>query len=269
MEVSNIKPGNPIWADLSTSDIETSKKFYGELFGWTFEGDADEYGNYTTAFLNGKRVAALYPYVAEMGGFANTWSVYLHTEDSQATAASVTEAGGTVALEPMHVAPYGWMGGFLSPGGEFVGSWQPESHPGFEVLAEPGAIAWLEALTKDFAASKAFYEKAFGWDVHMMADSDEFRYATLGDGPEAAAGLMDGSGFLPEEVPGFWQIYINVESVDETIAKLLELGGEVLEPAADTNFGRVAAVADSTGARFRLQQHIEGATYDADPSVAE
>ncbi len=264
VEVSNIKPGHPIWADLVSTNLEASKKFYGELFGWTYEGSEDEYGNYTTAFLNGKRVAALYPHVPEMGGVPNVWTVYLATTDIHETAAKVEAAGGTSLYPPMHVEPYGWMGGFQSPGGEMVGAWQPESHPGFEVLAEPGAIAWLEAITKNFDAAKCFYEAAFGWTTDIMSDTDEFRYATLERGPEAAAGLMDGSTFLDDAVPGFWQIYINVESVDETVAKLESLGGSVLEATAYTNFGRIAFVTDSTGARFRLQQHVEGATYEAD-----
>nr|WP_246361912.1 VOC family protein [Neomicrococcus lactis] len=123
---------------------------------------------------------------------------------------------------------------------------------------------WLEAITKDFGAAKTFYEAAFGWTTDIMSDTEEFRYATLERGDEATAGLMDGSMFLEDAVPGFWQIYINVESVDETVAKLESLGGSVVEAAADTNFGRIAFVTDSTGARFRLHQHVEGATYEPD-----
>lgn len=256
MEVSNIKPGHPIWADLSTSDLEASKKFYGELFGWTFEGSPEEYGNYTTAFKNGKRVAAMMPHVPDMGGVPNVWSVYLATENSAETAAKVAASGGTVAVEPMNVDPYGWMGIYQSPGGEFVGSWQPNTHPGFELLAEPGTFAWFEAITKDYDAAHSFYEGAFDWNIDVMSDTDEFRYATLGSGAEAAAGLMDGSMFLEDHLPGLWQVYINVENVDEAVAKVQELGGQVLEEAADTDFGRIAFVADSTGSRFRLHQEL-------------
>jgi predicted enzyme related to lactoylglutathione lyase len=196
------------------------------------------------------------PHVPDMGGVPNVWSVYLATENSAETAAKVAASGGTVAVEPMNVDPYGWMGIYQSPGGEFVGSWQPNTHPGFELLAEPGTFAWFEAITKDYDAAHSLYEGAFDWNIDVMSDTDEFRYATLGSGAEAAAGLMDGSMFLEDHLPGLWQVYINVENVDEAVAKVQELGGQVLEEAADTDFGRIAFVADSTGSRFRLHQEL-------------
>ena len=42
------------------------------------------------------------------------------------------------------------------------------------------------------------------------------------------------------------------EPIDALIAKIVELGGTVLEPAADTPYGRLAKAADPTGATFKL-----------------
>ncbi|XAZ30993.1 hypothetical protein AAHB34_18320 [Paenarthrobacter ureafaciens] len=36
-EVDRYKQGTPCWVDLSSTDIEVSKKFYRELFGWELE----------------------------------------------------------------------------------------------------------------------------------------------------------------------------------------------------------------------------------------
>src|SRR5262245_32908962 len=38
-------PGKFVWADLVTDDVAAARKFYGQLFGWTFR----DLGNYTIA----------------------------------------------------------------------------------------------------------------------------------------------------------------------------------------------------------------------------
>jgi predicted enzyme related to lactoylglutathione lyase len=38
--------GSPCWADLWTSDVEGSRRFYGELFGWEAQEPSPEFGGY-------------------------------------------------------------------------------------------------------------------------------------------------------------------------------------------------------------------------------
>ncbi|HWE56068.1 MAG TPA: VOC family protein [Acidimicrobiales bacterium] len=71
------------------------------------------------------------------------------------------------------------------------------------------------------------------------------------DGGEAA-GIMDAANFLPEGVASFWQIYFNVADTDESVAAITKAGGSVLEPAVDTPHGRMALMADPTGAAFKI-----------------
>ena len=49
--------GAPCWVDLFTSDPDQSRRFYGELFGWTVEEAGEEYGGYIN-FLQGRRAAS-------------------------------------------------------------------------------------------------------------------------------------------------------------------------------------------------------------------
>lgn len=63
---------------------------------------------------------------------------------------------------------------------------------------------------------------------------------------------MDAAGFLPEAVPAHWSIYFGVEDTDAALARVVELGGSVVQGAEDTPYGRLAAAADPTGARFKL-----------------
>ena len=51
--------GAPTWIDLSSSDTDRAKDFYGTVFGWTFESAGPGYGGYVNAFKDGQPVAGL------------------------------------------------------------------------------------------------------------------------------------------------------------------------------------------------------------------
>jgi predicted enzyme related to lactoylglutathione lyase len=182
------------------------------------------------------------------------WSVYLATDDAKATVDAAAAHGGQVIVPAMDIHELGTMAVVTDPGGAAIGMWQPGLHTGVNVLAEPGAPHWFELHTRDFAASVDFYRDVFGWDVHPVGDTPEFRYSTLFGGDQAAAGIMDASAFLPDGVPAHWAVYFNVPDADAALAKVVELGGAVVLPAEDTPFGRLAAATDVTGAMFKLCQ---------------
>jgi predicted enzyme related to lactoylglutathione lyase len=245
--------GAPCWTDLSTTDLPRAKKYYTEQFGWAFdESGGEEYGGYTSAMLDGQLVAGLMPHMAEMGGVPNVWTVYLKSEDAEATAAAVADAGGQVIVPPMHVAPYGHMAVFLDPGQAAIGAWQPETHQGFGIEDEHGAPVWHEVYSRAYANTVRFYQKAFGWKTEVMSDTDEFRYTTLGKGDAAKAGIMEGWQILPEGVPSHWVNYWKVDDADAACAKALKLGGKVIRQPEDSPFGRLATLADCCGAVFKI-----------------
>ncbi len=152
----------------------------------------------------------------------------------------------------MDVMDLGRMSMLLDPGGAAIGIWQPGLHKGFGVLGEPGAPSWFELHTRSYDDAVRFYREVFGWDTHTMGDEPEFRYTTLGEGDDALAGIMDGTGHLPEGVPSHWAIYFGADDTDATVDQVAKLGGSVLDPPQDTPYGRLAVVADCNGASFRL-----------------
>jgi predicted enzyme related to lactoylglutathione lyase len=249
--------GAPCWADLMTSDLEKAKAFYGELFGWTFEGgDEEKYGGYTTAFKDGEQVAGLMPKDPEQDAMPDAWTVYLKTDDIQRTAMKVQESGGQVFMPPMEVPEQGHMAVFGDAGGAAFGSWQPTRHTGFGKLAEPGSPVWFEVMSRAYPQTVKFYEEALGWETETMSDTPEFRYTTLGSGAEAKAGIMDANSFLPEGIPSNWQIYWGVENADRAVEAVQRLGGQVVRAAEDTPFGRIATVTDPMGAVFLIHQDL-------------
>ena len=71
----NVPAGAPCWVDLMSSDVEKSKAFYGELFGWTADEPNPEFGGYTNFRKDGEQVAGLM--TAQEAGMPDVWSVYL------------------------------------------------------------------------------------------------------------------------------------------------------------------------------------------------
>lgn len=257
MPKPDITPGAPCWIDLVTSDTEKAKAFYTALFGWTYEtGDQEKYGGYITAFKDGHMVAGIMAKQADMGGMPDVWSTYLRTDDIKATTAAVAASGGQVYIEPMDIPEQGAMAMYGDASGAAIGAWQFGGMAGYELAAESGAPAWHELLAKDYDAAVTFYQKVFGWETTTLGDSPEFRYTTLGSGDTSKAGIMDASGFLPDQVPSMWSVYFAVTSLDPTVEKALELGATIIQPAEDTPFGRMATLSDPTGAVFKLIQEL-------------
>lgn len=244
--------GAPCWIDLSTSDQAGARTFYGELFGWTSADPNPEFGGYLNFSKDGDLVAGCMQAQPGMG-VPDLWSVYLQVEDSEAIAKSVEAHGGQVMVPPMAVGDLGTMAVFVDPVGAVIGSWEPGTHKGVATLDEPGTPSWFELHTKGYEAAIAFYRDVFGWTTQAQGDTDDFRYSTAVDGDREYAGVMDASSFLPGEVPSYWTVYIQVDDVDATLAKAVELGGSIAEPAETTPYGRLATLGDHAGARIKLR----------------
>lgn len=85
-----------------------------------------------------------------------------------------------------------------------------------------------------------------------MSDTDEFRYSTATFDGEVLVGVMDGTAMLPDGAPSNWSFFLGAADVDKTIELIVDHGGSVVRAAEDTPYGRLAAVADPTGAGFNL-----------------
>jgi len=246
--------GAPSWIELFSTDTDKAEAFYGALFGWTAQTAGPEYGGYINFHRDGRMVAGCMRNDGS-AGMPDGWSVYLNVPDAAATADAVSTHGGTVVMPPMQVMDKGTMAVFTDPGNAGIGAWQPDTHKGFQVLAEPGAPGWFELHTRDYAATVQFYRDVFGWDTHVASDTDQFRYTTLGEGEGQLAGIMDVSGFPAEQFPAGWSIYFVVDDTDAAVAQAVELGGTIVQPAEDTPFGRLGTIADPTGSVFKLVQN--------------
>lgn len=243
-------PGFPVWIDLMSSAPAASRDFYSTLFDWSHESGGADFGGYVTFSLNGAPVAGLAGEPNDTG-MPDAWTVYLLTEDATATAESSAAAGARVLLN-IEVGDQGSMVTMIDPTGAVVGAWQKNVHRGFLVVNEANAPVWFEEHTRDFAAASAFYTTVFGWDLQVMGDSDEFRMSTINGETDPVAGLYDATSTMKPVDRSAWVVYFGVADADAAAARIIELGGTVLEAPVDTPFGRQGSAADPTGATFRF-----------------
>lgn len=249
--MTTVAPGAPNWVDLGTPDLESAKRFYTELFGWTAHPSlVPEAGGYTIFTKDGKAVAGAGPLFAE--GQAAAWSTYIATLDADAVAIRVATAGGTVLMTPFDVLKEGRMGVFLDQAGARFSVWQPINMPGAELFNAPGALVWNELTTRDPEGSKVFYNSVFGW----AAKDNAFGPVTYTEWQvegRSVAGMMPMVGEAwPPDMPAHWMVYFAVEDCDVAAGKAADLGGEVSVPPNDLPQGRFAVLNDPQGGVFSI-----------------
>jgi predicted enzyme related to lactoylglutathione lyase len=242
--------GTPCWIDVMSTDVPRARAFYGEVFGWTSEEPDPELGGYYNYSLNGVQIAGG---MSAPPGMSDFWSVYLATDDIKRSTDEARAHGAQVIVDPMPVHDLGIMGVITDPSGANIGMWQPGEHKGFGTVAEPGAPSWFELQTRGYDAALEFYRAVYGWETVVAADTPGFRYTQVMGNGEPVSGVMDSVAFLPEGIPSHWRVYLNTADVDVTLAKIVKLGGSIVNPAEDTPYGRLAVAADPNGGAFSLQ----------------
>ncbi|MDQ0934653.1 VOC family protein [Streptomyces turgidiscabies] len=225
--------GVPCWLDAQLPDVEAGKRFYGELFGWSFQ----EKEGLTQALFDGEPVASL-THKAD-GRMPTVWTVYFATPHVHALVARIHEAGGQVITAPVPVGELGTMALATDPEGAVFGLWQAGTHPGFGRRHEPGTFGWAELYARDTEIANAFYGNLFHEALF---------------GPEAAPdfGRAAVSEVFPAEMPPHFLVHFAVADMETALGTVNRSGGRVQVPPFDTSYGNVAVVTDNQGASFAL-----------------
>jgi len=120
----------------------------------------------------------------------------------------------------------------------------------------PGQFSWFELGTSDQAAAKTFYQTLFGWTSTdtPMGPNEIYTVFKL-DGRDVGACYTLRPGQQKAGVPPHWMLYVAVANADDTAKRVGALGGSVIvEPFDVMDLGRMAVIADPTGAMFSLWQ---------------
>jgi predicted enzyme related to lactoylglutathione lyase len=248
MKIDKYEHGVPSWVDLGSPDPQVAADFYSALFGWECPEGPPETGGYRVCTMEDVAVAGIGP--AQNPG-PPVWASYIDVADADATAASVTANGGQVILAPMDVMDFGRMAVFADPLGQFISAWQAGTHPGAQIVNEPGTLTWNELITNDVDRSIEFYTAVFGWGSETHGEGPG-AYTEWQIGGRSIAGMMLKPPTMPAQVPPHWAVYFAVADTDLAAARVAELGGTVMMPPTDIEPGRFSAVLDPTGAAFNI-----------------
>lgn len=110
-----------------------------------------------------------------------------------------------------------------------------------------GRFVWYELMTTNPAAAKGYYGEVIGWKTQPFGEGGDYEMWVGAQGP--VGGVM----VLPEEAkqmgaPPHWMSNVTVTNLDETLAKVRELGGRVYHgPGEVPTVGRFAVIADPQG----------------------
>lgn len=253
-EMSKYAPGTFSWVELSTTDAEAAKKFYGELFGWSIvDVPIGEGGTYTMLQLEGKDVAALYQQGEDQQaqGIPPHWLSHVTVADVNITAEKVKSLGGTMVMGPFDVMTAGRMGVAQDPSGATFALWQPRDNIGAQLRDQPNTLCWNELATDDADKARDFYANLFDWSVEV----EEFGptvYTTFSNAGRPNGGMLQ----MNEEwegIPPNWMTYFAVEDCDASAEKAKKLGGTLTVPPTDIPpVGRFAVIQDPQGAVFSI-----------------
>lgn len=117
-----------------------------------------------------------------------------------------------------------------------------------------GSIIHFDISAEDVLRAKKFYEQLFGWKIEKFptGPTEYYLIETL-----AATGEKGIGGGIAKRDKAYQQItnFIEVDSIDEAMLKVRELGGEIVEPKSSIpDVGFIAGCKDTEGNLFGIME---------------
>ena len=246
--------GKFVWADLVTDDVPAARKFYSDLFGWTFQSVGDyiivaNQDHPICGMLQGQRPKAqpTQPH----------WLGYISTKNADGAQRAVIKLGGRVIEAPQKLPKRGEQAVFADPEGAMFGVIKSSSGDPQDFKPDPGDWVWMQLLSRDAAKASEFYRQIAGYEIVHNTESNRLSDFVLVSKGYARATVRTIPSDRTQAKPD-WLPYVRVNSVADSTARARQLGGEVLvEPKPEFLQGKVAVVRDPTGAAIGLLEMSE------------
>ena len=246
--------GKIVWNDLVTQDLQVARRFYGELFGWTFEESTAPGGQPYLLARSGRIFVAGMVGVSSPSGdvVLSRWLPYMSVHDVDTSVARATAAGARVLVSPRDVS-LGRIAVIEDKENAVLGLARSRiGDPDDATTApRPGRVVWTELLANDPESATHFYQLVTGLSARTI-ERHGGPYTLL------SAELIDRVGLLKnpgDDAAPVWLTYFGVEDPVAAAARVEALGGTViLPPSPQLREGTMAVVTDPTGALFALQK---------------
>jgi len=248
-----------IWYELMTRDPDSAIAFYKAVVGWN-AADHENSGmdfRYVILSAGDRGIGGVMGLTDEMcaGPARPGWVGYVGVADTDAAAARIAEAGGTILMPPGDIPNVGRFAMAADPGGAAFYLLTPNPRDDEPPPAEPtspGIISWHELYSGNGEkAAFEFYSSQFGWEtMHEMDMGPMGTYRIFGADGVQMGGMMD----KPANVPvSTWGFYVNVDGIDPAIARIEANGGRVTMGPHEVPGGSwVVQATDPEGVNFAL-----------------
>lgn len=259
-----------LWHDLITDVPEQSRQFYSELFGWKFEELAIQAGANTIGYqLVRNRQGRLIAGLVDQNQLASEhnlaqWVTVFGVADAHRSKSRIEALGGQVFGGPTSVLNRGLLTVAADSQGALFATLEAKG-PVPSIIESPilGDFLWDELWTLDVDKAHLEYQELL--ELQSLAVTGAAPdYRVLADGDQARVGVMTNPIV---ELPSVWVNYLKVDSaeqLDEIVARVDKLGGQVLaQPQDRPGIGRVAFIAGPSGAGIALQSWARGSVASA------
>jgi uncharacterized protein len=245
-------PGKFVWRDLMTHDIPSVKKFYSELFGWTYLDVGESDNDFTVVLQDGKPIAGMFKLrdVDAKQNFSQ-WISYLSVADMNQAVNYIKASGGKIYRDPFELPNRGTIS-FVFDSQQAILA-LVKSSSGDPVDQDPvyNRWFWTELWTNDVQNSVKFYTELFGYNERTFDTRAENQYHVLEIKSKPRAGVIK----IPfENVKPHWMPYIAVKDPSEIVNKVEQLGGTVYLGTEGIAGNNAAIIADPSGAVFTVQK---------------
>jgi predicted enzyme related to lactoylglutathione lyase len=251
-------PGKFVWAELFTADSSAATKFYSGVFGWTAV-TLDQNGVSYTVFSNGSHpVAGLRQREPSTTKHAARWINYIAVTDIASALARVKKTGGMVRAQAREFPQIGFQAIVTDNEGSPVGLLQSSSGDSADDEPASGGWNWFHLLATNPQASADFYRQVFNYDVTPDGRLRKETELLLSSG-EFNRGGVSALSDRESAKPG-WLGVIRVSNLDETLARVPTLGGEIMVAPHEAAYGsRFAVIVDPTGGTVGVVEYINNA----------
>lgn len=250
------RPGEFVWYELMTRDVDGAMAFYGALLGWTY-ADPDQLDlDYYTIEAGHEPIGGMLALSPDMlaGGAQPGWLGYVAVDDIDAALATVRAQGGAVQMGPRDLPGTGRFAMVADPQGVPFYLMQDQSGRTSNAYVcnggKPGHCAWNELATTDQAGAMAFYSALFGW-----VKDGEMDMGPMGSYEFLRHGEMIGAMMTkPDDMPhAGWAHYFYVADIDAAARTIPIRQGEILFGPSEIPGGDyIITGRDPQGAVFSL-----------------
>lgn len=253
--------GKHVWFELNTTDLKAAGAFYAGAADWVPRDSGMPGMQYTIVGPADHAVAGMMALTDEMkaGGACPGWTGYVAVDDVDAAAAQTQRLKGQVLVPPQDIPGVGRFAIVSDPQGAVLALFKGSPSEGMEpppppAPGVPGHIGWHELHTPSLDGALAFYCELFGWrkgETMDMGPNGVYQlFATGAQGNNADGGMVLQE---PGTARPYWLYYINLASVDTSLARIRSGGGKVLvEPHQVPGGSWIVLAVDPQGTPFAV-----------------